>query len=342
MTRRGSMPMLMPMLVAGALLALPFEAAAQAPKKAAQHFSIAGARPTFHEDDIEKIEVVVTSAASEGRLSLVESIWLPAFKVEPHFHRTHAETFYIVSGKVEWTIGGETHVMGPGDAVHIPPNTVHSVRVVERMHSLMIYQSGGYEEVAAIQASFTPEERKTPKVRALLDQIGDFNRVSGPLPSPVPATSARPAKGVPVFSFRGKRGSFEERSVEAVELVLTGEQSEGRLSLIESFWLPGFAAPPHYHSSHAETFYVLSGEVEWTVGGETRMLKGGDAVHIPPNTVHSVKVKGPGKMHSLLLSEPGGFEENAAETNAYTEEERKDPKVQQRLMRLGDFHLPRP
>ena len=40
------------------------------------------------------------------------------------------------------------------------------------------------------------------------------------------------------------------------------------------------------HATHCETFYFVSGEVEWTVGGESHRLKAGDAVYIPPNTVH--------------------------------------------------------
>jgi hypothetical protein len=44
----------------------------------------------------------------------------------------------------------------------------------------------------------------------------------------------------------------------------------------------------------------------------------------------------------LTLSEPGGYEESAAETDACTEEQRKDPKVQEGLRRLDDFQLPRP
>jgi quercetin dioxygenase-like cupin family protein len=313
---------------------------AQAPTKAAQHFSVTGKRPTFHEDDIERIEVVVSGAASEGRVSLIESSWLPSFSVGSHYHKGHAETFYIISGRVEWTIGGETHVMGAGDAVHIPPNTVHSVRVVERMHSLMIYQPGGYEDQVAADGTFTPEQRTDPKIRALLDRIGDFNRMSGPSAAPS-RPAGHPPKGVPIFSFSGRRAGFVERGVENVEVALSGAQTEGRLSLIQSVWLPGFTVPPHFHRTHAETFYVLDGEVEWTVGGETQTLRNGDAVHIPPNTLHSVRVRGPGKMHSLMLSEPGGFEEGAAEAARYTPEELKDPKVMERLQRLGDFNLPK-
>ena len=130
-----------------------------------QRFSFAGKRPTFQEGSIDKIEVVTSAADSEGRISVIESDWLPDFKVEPHYHKRHAETFYIVSGNVEWTIGGETHVMGSGDAVHIPPNTVHSVKVVggKKMHSLMITEPGGYEENAWNAATYTPEQRKDPQ-----------------------------------------------------------------------------------------------------------------------------------------------------------------------------------
>lgn len=329
-------------LVAGltALMTAGVSAAelATPPKQAAQHFSFTGKRPTFHEDNIEKIEVVVSAADSEGRMSLVESYWLPAFSVDSHYHKGHAETFYIISGKVEWTIGGITHAMGPGDAVHIPPNTVHSVKTLERMHSLMIYQNGGYEDQVAFEAALTPKQRKDPKIEALLTQIGDFHRAGGPTAVP-PARAGYPTKGSPVFSFRGQRGSFEEPNVENVELVLTSVQSEGRLSMIESHWLPGFAAPPHYHAAHAETFYVLDGQVEWTVGGEKHVLNKGDAVHIPPRTLHSVKVVGGGKMHSLMLWEPGGFEENVANAASYSAEERKDPRLSERLMRQGDFRI---
>jgi quercetin dioxygenase-like cupin family protein len=310
---------------------------AQQPKKAGQHFSFTGKRPTFHETNIENIEVVVSAADSEGRMSLIESYWLPAFAVQPHYHKAHVETFYIISGKVEWTIGGETHVMGAGDAVHIPPNTVHSVKVLEKMHSLMIYQNGGYEELAEAEAALTPEQRKDPKIQALLDKMADINRVQGTVASPPPA-AGQPRKGVPVFSFHGKRAGFQEAKVENVEVALASAQSEGRLSLVESDWLPGFSVPAHYHKSHAETFYVLSGKVEWTVGGETRVLGAHDAVHIPPNTLHSVKVLE--KIHTLWLSEPGGFDETSTISASYTAEEKKDPKVSRRLQQQSDFHVP--
>ena len=312
--------------------------AAEAPQKVAQHFSFAGKRPTFHEDNIDKIEVVVAGADSEGRLSLVESIWTPKFSVPPHYHKLHAETFYIISGKVEWTIGGKTQVVGPGDAVHIPSNAVHSVRVLETMHSLMFYQPGGYEDQVALEAFYTPQQKKDPKIREHVNRMTDFYPVTGKVPVLPAPVAGQANKGVPIFSFRGKRGSFKEPNVDNVEFVLTGDDTEGRLSVIESDWLPGFTAPLHFHRKHTETFYVFSGKVEWTVNGETHVLGAGDAVHIPANVPHSVKVLE--KIHTLWISDPGGLEEGQQNRASYTAEELKDPRVQERLMRTGDFHIP--
>jgi NIPSNAP/Cupin domain len=87
---------------------------------------------------------------------------------------------------------------------------------------------------------------------------------------------------------------------------------------------------------------IVSGKVEWTIGGETRVVKGGDAVHIPPNTVHSVKVVGEREdaladavRAGRLRGERGGdrrMHRGAAE----------GPEGTGGAAALDDFHLPRP
>ncbi len=153
---------------------------AEQPVSKTGYFSFTGKRPTFHEDNIRQIEVVVSGNDSSGRQSVIESYWQPAFVVPPHFHKKHAETFFVISGQVEWTVGGETHVLGAGDAVHIPPNTIHSVKVVggKEMHSLMIYEPGDYEGQVSYAAGFTAEQRKDPKLRQQLNELSDFHPVA--------------------------------------------------------------------------------------------------------------------------------------------------------------------
>lgn len=56
----------------------------------------------------------------------------------------------------------------------------------------------------------------------------------------------------------------------------------------------GYAVGDHTHSC-AETFVVLRGRLEVTVGGAARTLAAGDYAVLPAGTVHSLKAKGWGK-----------------------------------------------
>jgi mannose-6-phosphate isomerase-like protein (cupin superfamily) len=47
------------------------------------------------------------------------------FRCSLHYHKLKDETFYINKGKVLMECGGQTLVMGPGDALLIEPNTKH-------------------------------------------------------------------------------------------------------------------------------------------------------------------------------------------------------------------------
>lgn len=122
-------------------------------------------------------EVALSTVDTEGRMTMQDEVWAPDFNVPAHFHRKHTEIFYVISGNVEWTVNGETHVMGPGDVVYIPSNTVHATRVVggKSVHTIMIYEPGGYEESDIRESMFTPEQRKDPKIMKALEQLGDFH-----------------------------------------------------------------------------------------------------------------------------------------------------------------------
>lgn len=53
----------------------------------------------------------------------------PANKTFPaHKHDIHEQMGYLVSGKMEFTIGGETRILNPGDYYHAPIGIVHSTR----------------------------------------------------------------------------------------------------------------------------------------------------------------------------------------------------------------------
>jgi len=139
------------------------------------------------------------------------------------------------------------------------------------------------------------------------------------------------------FSFADKREAYDRQEV-VFAVAVSSPQSEGRYTILDEIWKPRFSVSPHYHATHCETFYVVSGEVEWTVGGESHRLKAGDAVYIPPNTVHSVRVPDGKNLHTLMIYTPGGYEEHIERGRAYSDKQLKDAKILDQLRRLNDFH----
>ena len=61
-------------------------------------------------------------------------------------------------------------------------------------------------------------------------------------------------------------------------------------SITMAYWEiePGSALPEHNHV-HEQVLNMISGEFEFTMNGETRVLKAGDVVVIPSDVPHSGK-----------------------------------------------------
>src|SRR3990172_10510561 len=70
----------------------------------------------------------------------------------------------------------------------------------------------------------------------------------------------------------------------------TGDQTEGRFTVMELLTPKGFAAPFHIHRAEDEFFVVLSGEVRFQLGETVVEAVGGALVHGPRNVGHSVHV----------------------------------------------------
>ncbi len=57
--------------------------------------------------------------------SLAEATVAPGQATERHYHRESEELYYLLEGSGEIELGGERCAVGPGDAVLIPPGTLH-------------------------------------------------------------------------------------------------------------------------------------------------------------------------------------------------------------------------
>jgi quercetin dioxygenase-like cupin family protein len=64
----------------------------------------------------------------------------------------------------------------------------------------------------------------------------------------------------------------------------------------------------HTHDDHTDCFYVLDGQAQFTIGGETLRAGPGSFVAAPSGTVHGFRVAGDGDLRVLNIHAPNtGF-----------------------------------
>lgn len=85
----------------------------------------------------------------------------------------------------------------------------------------------------------------------------------------------------------GERLQFAEWQV---LIKLSGADTDGAMSVLETVHDPGEGASPHIHSRESEMFFVLEGEVTFRVGGDLITLQRGGLVFGPAHTAHGFEV----------------------------------------------------
>ena len=90
--------------------------------------------------------------------------------------------------------------------------------------------------------------------------------------------------------------------------ILTPEDSDGTMSIVDS-WSPAGSGPPrHIHYDEDETFVILTGTCRVWIAGQDRIAGPGETVFIPRGTEHTFKVTGDAPSRHLVILTPGGFE----------------------------------
>lgn len=88
----------------------------------------------------------------------------------------------------------------------------------------------------------------------------------------------------------------------------TGEETDGKYALFEAIVPPGGGPPPHVHSREEEGFYILEGEITFTIDGKPVVATAGMFANMPVGTPHSFRNES-GKTAKMLISvAPAGLE----------------------------------
>ncbi len=83
----------------------------------------------------------------------------------------------------------------------------------------------------------------------------------------------------------------------------------GQYAMFEALVPPGGGPPPHVHSREDEGFYILEGEVAFTIAGVRRVAANGAFVHAPRNVPHAFRNETSAAARMLIWVTPGGFEQ---------------------------------
>lgn len=83
-------------------------------------------------DELEKETVTPKYSTAYGELVTGEQVELGRLSFEKGYgavehQHAHEQIVYVIEGKLEVHLDGETAVMGPGQGFHAPPNVPHHV-----------------------------------------------------------------------------------------------------------------------------------------------------------------------------------------------------------------------
>ncbi len=70
----------------------------------------------------------VAGRYAHGDRTTVGEVLVGADGVVPMHQHPHEQVSYVVSGQLEFTVGSDRHVMGPGDCLVIPGGVPHGCR----------------------------------------------------------------------------------------------------------------------------------------------------------------------------------------------------------------------
>ncbi|CAM3315223.1 quercetin 2,3-dioxygenase [Paenibacillus lupini] len=90
-------------------------------------------------------------------------------------------------------------------------------------------------------------------------------------------------------------------------ILVSGEDTNGEFCVVHCSVNENDGPPLHIHGNEDESFYVLDGELEMTLGNDTFFVQSGEYVFAPRGIPHTFKVKSQ-KARFLVTAYPAGFD----------------------------------
>jgi quercetin dioxygenase-like cupin family protein len=108
------------------------------------------------------------------------------------------------------------------------------------------------------------------------------------------------------------RNPSEGRTIAVVgdvyRFLATGDDTNGKYAMWEAIVPPGGGPPPHVHRREEVGFYVLEGEIAFTIGEKRLVASAGMFANLPVGTPHSFKNESSRLARMLISVAPAGLE----------------------------------
>lgn len=89
----------------------------------------------------------------------------------------------------------------------------------------------------------------------------------------------------------------------------TGAETNGQYAIWEAIVPPGGGPPPHVHTREEEGFYVIEGEITFSIGEERHVATAGMFANLPVGTPHAFKNESNRPAKMIITVSPAGLEQ---------------------------------
>jgi mannose-6-phosphate isomerase-like protein (cupin superfamily) len=235
--------------------------------------------------------VALRGEQSGGAISVIENTVPAGWDGPPLHHHEFDETFYVLDGELTFQVRDELFTAGPGALALAPGGVAHTLANLAAVPAryLLLCTPAGFEgyfaRLAAQAAGADPPPwalAPTPPVTTVGVQIGGREDT-------VAATPIAPAKG-------------------QVNVLVRGEQSDGRIAVMDNRVGAGCGGPRLHHHDFEELFWVLEGELTFQLGDKRCVRRAGELAFAPRGVAHTFANHGDAEARTLIVCTPAGFE----------------------------------
>ncbi|MGV7116579.1 quercetin 2,3-dioxygenase [Paenibacillus kyungheensis] len=250
----------------------------------------------------KQLATVIANFQSTGDILSAAIISGPKGESFPlHTHQHTYESIFVLEGKVQFVINGQSHLLLPGDYAHIPPMTEHAYQLLAHRNAFISYSIAGnvtdiYEILGQAHAPYeypavSDHTYSTEHLQQAMQQADiTFATSETVFPDYELVNNSVIPDAVESYVLESGEGTKLLTGDQLHRLLATQASTDGDYIMVSTEGPKGDAIVSHYHEHHTETFFCVQGQMTMWANGEEVQLLPGDFLHVSAGTVHSYRL----------------------------------------------------